>query len=147
MVKGQKFYIFPKHHKKVFGSNDPVTINVLTKTIFNVNDDSIHSFGHHYLDLTPELQKFFWKKYVEQVPIDGLRHVANLESMEIYGDVLTKSISEVGIEIPLLIVEDTTVKGSPKIVLEGHHRAGAAKSLGMKTVPAFVIRIVDFING
>lgn len=145
----QRLFMISKRHKKVFGSNDPVTMDILIRTIFDTQDEKIGSFEHYFHNLTPKSRKTFWKLFIEEIPIKGLHQIATSEGMKAYGDKhekLIKDIDKAGIKIPLLVIEDATIKGGPRSVIEGHHRAGAAKILGIETVPAFIIGMVGFTD-
>lgn len=144
----------PKIHEELFGDDRPRSFYLIVAKVFDIwhmhplRGELTHIFAY----ASKEKQEAFIKEYVEEIPLEGLIGIA--PGWHFDGPVhkswrLAQYLERDGkINMPLMIwyglPSDSWEAG---YIHEGHHRAGAAAKIGWKTVPAFVLNVVDRING
>ena len=112
------------HHEEVFGDSKPRTVDEIYQKIFGyAKTDSIESW--------PKDPRFL--KEMDLATLEN--YCIEPGSMQEYGK-LIEDIRKNGMKVPLVVFK--TPEGHFQVV-EGHHRAGAAKMLGFKTVSVFLM--------
>jgi len=129
-------YRVPVYHKELFDDDMPKTGGEIFKIIFGSSaTDSIESASRikgkieryiQYID-TSKLVNYCKKK-------DWMHEYPNNKHVNLIND-----IKKNGIKVPLVV---STIDFKSYEVSEGHHRAGAANLLKIKTVPVFILQLI-----
>ncbi len=81
-------------------------------------------------------------------PVFAIQHDANSDRVDAIIAAVTKGTDTYGDPIiewdmpPVLVLEND---GNGYTLLDGHHRGDAAGQLGIKTIPAWVLSIADYV--
>ena len=141
----------PKHHKEIFGDDKPRSLYfTMIKILDRFNMHPIRPEFTPMLRISTEEQKQNFKnRFVTEVPIKGLEDIAPASHFERGVHRSWKLIEYLArdkkINEPLAIFYGKNLKNDHwenGFIYEGKHRAGAAKLLEWKTVPAFVLHTV-----
>ena len=131
-------YLIPNYQEEVFGDNIPRSADVIQEKLFGYSGTD--SIGHWVREKKTTRKKA--DKFIYTIQVSDLRNYTDWKGGKPIAKKFIPYIEDIkqnGIETPLLVVEDPVEKGAFHII-EGHHRAGSAKLLGIKTVQAFVLR-------
>ena len=141
----------PKYHKEIFGDNKPRSLYfIMMKILDRFNMHPLRpEFTPMLRILTEEQKQVFKDKFVQEVPIEGLEDIAPSFHFERGVHRSWRLIEYLArdkvIKEPLAIFYGKGLKNDQwekGYIYEGKHRAGAAKLLDWKTVPAFVLHTV-----
>lgn len=133
-------YVVPKYHEELFNTDEPKTTNEILEKIFGYSGtDVLETWSRSDIKTKESTSKFFY-----DINVSDLRNYCCEPGWQyVYPRnkhvILIEDIKENGIKVPLLVIEREQPSGIIYWVVEGHHRAGAAKLLDMKKVKAFVL--------
>ena len=131
-------YIVPYYHKEVFGDNDPKSYDQITKRIFGASyTDFLEDWSKLNSRYKKKTEKFFHdiktSELINYCTEPGWQYVyPNNKHVQLIEDIRVN-----GIKVPLFVIESVNRDGY--FVVEGHHRAGAAKLLGIEKIKCFVL--------
>ena len=132
-------YTIPNYHEELFGDSVPRTKNEIMLKIFGTSGtDDLESWARLSVKDKKDTEKFFYDIDLSSLTnycIDpGWQHVYARNKHVI----LIEDIRKYGIKVPLLVIGNS--EGTYAVV-EGHHRAGAAKLLSIKKIKCFVLKM------
>lgn len=141
----------PKFHQEIFGDDKPRSLYFLLLKVFG--HFNMHPIRAEFTPMnrfsTKEQKKNFRNKFVEEIPLEGLEDIAPAFHFERGVHRSWRLIECLArdrvIKEPLAVFYGKGLKNDKwkrGYIYEGKHRAGAAKLLGWKTVPAFVLHTV-----
>jgi len=135
-------YTIPNYHRDIFGTDDPKTGDEISMALFGMDGQGV-------------VEKWVARgrpgkanDYVTEIEVSRLDGACTKPGWQFeYKNNkhvrLIELIKKEGIRYPLTVTRISTKNGVRYGILKGHHRAGAALLLGIKTVPAFVLQRVE----
>ena len=146
----------PKYHKEIFGDDKPRSLFFLLLKVFG--HFNMHPIRAEFTPMnrfsTEKQKKAFRDKFVQEIPIEGLEDIAPAfhfdRGVHRSWRLIEYLAKDKAIKEPLAVFRGKGLKNDQwkyGYIYEGKHRAGAAKLLGWKTVPAFVLHTVGMVNG